>query len=306
MEPETFRLPSASGDADLNCCRWIPDGYVRATLQISHGMIEHIMRYSDFASFLCSYGIAVYGHDHLGHGNTSLDDPGYFGDEDGDELLISDLHTVCETVTRAHPAVPHFMLGHSMGSFVARRFITRYGGELNGVIIMGTGNQPRVQVAFAKAVAGMLCWLRGPRYVSGFLNRAVLSSNDKRFDAPDLPNRWLSRDGGKVAEYDSDPMCQFRFTVSGFRDVFKMVSDLESRVDFDRIPTDLPVVFMSGSEDPIGGFGKGVMSARDDLASAGLEPTLILYEGARHEILNETNRDEVYEDILEWIDSLIR
>lgn len=305
MEPANFKVPSTRGDTDLNCYRWGPEGPVRATLQISHGMVEHILRYSEFASRLASEGVAVYGHDHLGHGGTGRDDPGFFAEEDGDRFLIDDLFQVSRAAEVDHPGIPHLLLGHSMGSFVARRYLTRYGDHIDGVIISGTGNQPGYQVSFGRWVAGLLCRLKGPRSVSRFLNDTVLSRNDRYFDEPDLPNRWLSRDPSVVEAYNSDPMCQFMFTSAGYRDLFTMIRELERKVDFDRIPKDLAVIFMSGDQDPIGGFGKGVRAARDGLASAGLRPELKLYPGARHEILNETNREEVYEDILAWIGKVI-
>lgn len=305
MARENFKLPSTRGDTELNCYRWIPEGRVRATVQLSHGMIEHILRYSDFAEFLNSNGIAVYGHDHLGHGNTTPDNLGFIAETDGDVVIVDDLFKVTKVVESEHPDIPHILLGHSMGSFVARRYITKYGDHLDGAIIVGTGNQSPMSVRFGLFITNYLCRHKGTHYVSPFLNKVILESNDKRFDEPEMRNRWISRDPESVRRYNEDPFCTFRFTSAGFRDLLTMIRRIESGEDFDRIPKGLPIILLSGSDDPIGDFGKGVEKARKALEDAGLRPEMKLYPGARHEILNETNRQEVYSDILAWIERVI-
>lgn len=305
MQPVNFKTPSTVDGVDLNCYRWEPEGDVRATLQISHGMIEHILRYSDFATFLASNGIAVYGHDHLGHGGTSPDDRGTIADDDGDEHLVDDLFEVTKVVEGEHPGIPHILLGHSMGSFVLRRYLTRYGDHLSGAIIVGTGQQSGAKLAMGKLIARLQMMLHGPRHVVGMLNRMALSDNDKFFDEPDLPNRWLSRDEESVRMYNEDPLCRFEFTASGFRDLFTLIARLRKEEGFENIPKDLPILMLSGADDPVGEFTKGVERAMDGLEKHGLDPILILYEGARHEILNETNRQEVYEDIMMWVDAVV-
>lgn len=305
MTRENFKLPSTRGDTQLNCYKWIPDSDVRATVQLSHGMIEHILRYSDFAEFLNSNGIAVYGHDHLGHGNTTPDELGFIAETDGDIVIVDDLFEVTKKVEVDYPDVPHILLGHSMGSFVSRRHITKYGDHLNGVIIVGTGNQSLFSVKFALMIANYQCKHKGTHYVSPFLNKTVLEGNDKKFKEPDMKNRWVSRDPETIEKYNNDPFCTFRFTSAGFRDLFTMIKKLEEEVDFDKIPKDLPAILLSGADDPIGESGKGVTKAKEGLEKAGLKPEMKLYPGARHEILNETNRQEVYSDILAWINKTI-
>lgn len=295
-----FTIPSSEKGYDLHCVEWGIEKPV-ATLQISHGMIEHITRYSDLAEYLNGRGIAVVGHDHLGHGKTSPDDHGFIAENDGDEHLVEDLYLVTEEIASRYPGIPHIILGHSMGSFVVRRYITRYGNMVDGALIVGTGNQSRVSVEFGKLIASLLVKMKGPRYISPFLSKTVLEGHDRRFKEPDLPNRWISRDPEQVRRYNADPFCSFKFTVSGFRDLFTLIQkDITGR-DFENIPKGLPVILLSGSDDPIGEFGKGVRRARDGLVKAGLKPELKLYEGGRHEIINETNRDEVFADIGDWI-----
>ena len=305
MTCENFKLQSTRGDAVLNCYRWIPEGDVRATIQLSHGMIEHILRYSDFAEFLNRNDIAVYGHDHLGHGGTSPEEQGFIAESGGDIVIVNDLFEVTKRVESDYPDVPHIILGHSMGSFVVRRYLTRYGEHLSGAIIVGTGNQSPTSVRFGLFISNYLCRHKGTHYVSPFLNNVILGSNDKRFDEPEMRNRWVSRDPETVMRYNEDPYCNFGFTAAGFRDLLTMIRKLESSEDFDRIPKDLPIILLSGADDPIGDFGKGVSKAREGLERFGLKPEMKLYPGARHEILNETNRQEVYSDILDWIDRTV-
>ncbi len=289
---------------DLHCVEWSVENPV-ATLQISHGMIEHIMRYADFAEYLNGKGVSVFGHDHLGHGETSPDDHGTIAESDGDEHLVEDVYLVTQEVERRCPGVPHFILGHSMGSFVVRRYLTRYGDMVDGAIIVGTGNQPGIAVSFGKLVSSLLVKMKGPRYVSPFLNKTVLEGNDKKFDSPDLPNRWISRDEETVRRYNEDPFTTFKFTASGYRDLFTLIGKVISGEDFGNIPKGLPIILLSGADDPVGESGKGVERARKGLEKAGLHPDMKLYEGGRHEILNETNRSEVYEDIWNWLSDRI-
>lgn len=178
MTTVEFTLPSSRGDADLHCVGWTVEG-PRATLQISHGMIEHITRYADFAGFLNEYGISVFGHDHLGHGDTTPDDLGTIAESNGDENLVEDLYLVTREIDRRCPGIPHFILGHSMGSFVVRRYLTRYGDMVDGAVIVGTGNQPGIAVSFGKLVSTLLVKMKGPRYISPFLNKTVLEGNDR-------------------------------------------------------------------------------------------------------------------------------
>ena len=295
-----FSLTSSRGDTDIHCVGWTVDDPV-ATLQISHGMIEHILRYTDFAKYLNSNRISVFGHDHLGHGGTSPDDLGTIAESDGDEHLVEDLYLVTREIDRRCPGIPHFILGHSMGSFVVRRYLTRYGEMVDGAVIVGTGNQSPLSVSFGKLVATILVKTKGPRYVSPFLNRTVLEGNDKAFDEPALPNRWISRDEETVKAYNADPYSSFKFTVSGFRDLFTLIGKVVRCEDIEGIPKGLPIILLSGSDDPVGERGKGVRRAEKNLEKAGMHPDMILYEGGRHEILNETNRDEVYKDILYWL-----
>lgn len=303
VEFKDFRVPSNDGKTQLFCAKWIPDVEPKATLQISHGMVEHILRYSDFAEFLASNGYAVYGHDHLGHGQTSPDDLGFFALEHGDSLVIDDVHAVGMKIKEEYPDIPHYLLGHSMGSFIARRYITRYPQDVHGALFLGTGNQPLSSVKMGIHLANMISKTKGPRSRSDLLNKMVLTNNDQMFEEPLVVNRWMTRDLDKINEFNEDPLCKFAFTTTGFRDLFTLIRDLETKINFNRIPKDLPVIFMSGTADPIGGFGVDVVAAVDVFREYNPGVELKLYEEARHELINEINRDEVYHDILAWLDA---
>ena len=300
MARENFTMPSSRGDEELNCYRWMPEGEPKASLQIVHGMTEHILRYEDFATFLNSRGFAVYGHDHLGHGGTS-EEKGFIAEEHGDDMLVEDMRRVNDRMRSDLPGIPHFVMGHSMGSFVTRRFLTIGGNDIDAAVIMGTGQQAGYQVTLALTIAKLLCMVKGNHHRSGLLNNLVFDSYDKRFDSPDLPNKWLCANPESLKAYDADPDCGFRFTDAAYRDLFTLIRRVEGEEGFGNIPKDLPVLFVSGQDDPVGDFGKGVEKARAALEERGLKPDMILYPGMRHEILNEVDHRKVYEDIAEWL-----
>lgn len=300
MNPENFRIPSSNEADDINGYIWMPGSEPVASLQIVHGMTEHILRYSDFASYLNTLGIAVYGHDHIGHGGTS-EEKGFFAEKDGDEKLVEDVHRVNARMKDDLPGIPHFIMGHSMGSFVTRRFLTLHGANVDGAVIMGTGNQPAYQIRLGRFLAQRYVSKNGPHYRSEFLNDMVMGTYDKKFDSPDLPNKWLCSDPESLKAYDADPLCGFTFTVSAYRDVFTLILGLVRKEGLENTPKDLPILFVSGSDDPVGGFGKGVRKAARNLEELGLKPEVKLYPGMRHEILNEFGKDLVYRDISGWL-----
>ena len=300
MARENFTMPSSRGDEELNCYRWMPEGEPKASLQIVHGMTEHILRYEDFATFLNSNGFAVYGHDHLGHGGTS-EEKGFIAEEHGDDMLVEDMRKVNDRMRSDLPGIPHFVMGHSMGSFVTRRFLTIGGGDVDAAVIMGTGQQAGYQVTLALTIAKLLCMVKGNHHCSGLLNNLVFGSYDKKFDSPDLPNKWLCANPESLKAYDADPDCGFRFTDAAYRDLFTLIRRVEREEGFGNIPKDLPVLFVSGQDDAVGDFGEGVEKAKAALEGRCLKPDMILYPGMRHEILNEVDHRKVYEDIAEWL-----
>ena len=275
----------------------------RAILQISHGMCEYIGRYADFAAYMVQHGFAVCGNEHLGHGaGCAPEDLGYFGPGDGIGCVLKDLRTMNRMAHERWPGLPLFLLGHSMGSFFAREYAARYPGTLDYLIISGTGG-PNPASAAGLAVIRMSMAIKGDRARSGLVNKLAFGSYLRHVPHPDTPYDWISRDKEIVSRYAKDPLCTFVFTLNGFQ-VLVSVQDLVNRKDWasrlcaGHCP---PILLVSGDEDPVGAYGKGVRQVYEMLKQAGAPDVHIkLYPGARHEVLNETNRTQVYEDILTW------
>ena len=300
-------LPSSDGRSELHVMMWKPHGKVRAVLQISHGMIEHIGRYDEFARTMAAQGIAVVGHDHLGHGKTSRrEDYGFFAEKSGDVYMVRDIHRVRRAAGRIYPNLPYIFLGHSMGSFFLRKYLTVYGDEADGAILMGTGDEPLFILLAGRAAVGVVGRWKGWRYRSYFLHNLVLGDFDRKFKPVGCPSDWLTSDEKKVREYQEDPMCSFHFTCQAYKDFFKTMLDLKSSFWLKRIPKDLPVLILSGREDPVGARGRGVRRVYRKLCRLGLTDVNIrLYPECRHELLNERNREHVYHDISMWINERI-
>lgn len=300
---------SSNNKNKIHLSIWKPDGDPKAILQIAHGMAEYIDRYGDFAEFLNAHGILVAGNDHLGHGGSvsSKDEYGYFSENDGNDCLIKDLFYVTQKLKSDYPGTPYFLLGHSMGSFYCRQYICKHGKELNGAIVMGTAFQPKAAATAGKAMCRIISLFKGWHYRSSLINYMVLGSNNKAFEPARTPNEWLSRDKENVDKYNADEKCGFVFTLNGFYNMFQGLTRLCNDDLIKKIPVSLPILVTSGENDPVGNFGKGVTAVYEQYRKLGIKDlTLKLYPDARHEILNEINREEVYEDILRWLEEHIK
>lgn len=301
-------IPSVDGIHSIRCCFYEPEEPARAVLQITHGMCEYLERYEAFARYLCGRGFAVCGSDHLGHGELAqaAGELGYFAPKDGWKLLPQDVHRLTLRMKEHHPALPYFLMGHSMGSFVARCYLELYGKELDGAIIMGTsGGNPFAGLGIRLAEREIR--RHGAFYRSPMLNRLSMGSNNQRFRAEGDQDSWLTRDQQIRRAYREDPLCSFVFTSAGFRDLFSLLKQV-SRPEWARnVPADLPILLVSGAEDPIGDYGRGVKKVFRRLKEAGVEKTTLrLYEGGRHEILNELNRDKVFRELGDYLEGLLK
>jgi len=274
-------------------------------VQLAHGMAEHIERYDDFARFLASNGFVVCGNDHLGHGKSINDksELGFFAEKNGNIRIVDDMHILTKIMKKKFPDIPYFLFGHSMGSLCARVYAAHFGSELNGAIFCGTAELPAAASAL-EPVLNSLIEKFGPRTVYPKLGE--LFNNFSSLSIPDKTSNidWLSRNAENREKYAADELCGFTFTISAYRDVFALASECSQKEWATLIPRDLPVLFISGALDPVGMSGKGVIAASDNLANAGKEPTVILYPGDRHEILNEDDKDRVYADVLSWLNSI--
>ena len=299
-----FTLPSTVPGRTLHAFRCIPEGEVRAIVQLSHGMVEFIDRYKPLAEDLAGRGILVTGHDHLGHGGSirTKDDYGYFAQPDGNRAVLDDLHAMTTLTKQLYPGVPYFLLGHSMGSFYARQYLCEYGAELDGAILMGTGYQPKALVTLARTVCRMLAVFFGWQHRSRLVRDLSFLGYNKGLEGR-TPHDWLNRDPAEVDKYRADERCMFTFTLNAYYSMFTGILRLYDPDFLNRMPKDLPLLFLAGDADPVGEQSKGVQRAIDSLKAVGVQNiTQKFYPGARHELLVEINRQEVFDDIGNWLD----
>lgn len=298
-----FYIPSSDGMSRIHGIHWIPQAAIMATIQICHGMLEHIGRYDAFAREMNREGIAVIGHDQLGHGKTALPGRlGIFAEEKGAAFLLKDIGRIQDYIKRQHAGVPHFMLGHSMGSFLIRRFLTLPESEINGAILMGAGNKTPAKLWIGTKAVEYAVRKEGRAYYNRRLHQMVLGAYNRPFEPGESNHEWLSRDGQSNRKFDEDPYCQFIFSNGAYQDFFQVMNELARRGQFEQIPTKLPILLLSGAEDPVGDKGKGIKKIYEEYRALRLSDVeMKLYPNARHELINELNREEVYRDIRMWI-----
>jgi alpha-beta hydrolase superfamily lysophospholipase len=285
--------------------RWIPEGEVKAVLQIVHGMSEHIERYRSFANYMADRGILVVGHDHLGHGESieSEKDLGYFADENGNAHLIGDIQKVVRLTKRNYKKIPYILLGHSMGSFLARQYLCVHGTELDGAIICGTGYHPKAVAKLGMRVASSEARMHDWHYRSKLLHWMSFGSYNAKFRPARTDSDWLCSDEKIVDAYISDPKCGFPFTVNGYYNMFLGISKIMSSSCLERMPKSLPVILIAGEQDPVGDSGKGVRKVESLFRKYGMQNVVCrLYPDSRHELLNEHGREQVYADLIQWME----
>ena len=287
---------------ELETREWRPEGKPRAIVQIVHGMAEHIARYNATAKRLNEAGILVAGHTYLGHGKRA-ETPGWFAKSNGWNALIEDVHTLRLRTQAAHPDTPYFLLGHSMGSFVVRTYCLKHEKGLAGVILSGTGHFEPALLNTALAIANFQCAFGGEKKPSKLLSGMSFAGYNRDWNPPRTAYDWLSKDTAVVNRYVADPMCGFPFTAGGFRDLFRGLKNLYPK-NLAEMDTSVPIRLLSGADDPVGARGEGVKITMQELVEAGVKDvTMKLYEGGRHEMLNELERETVWNDLIDWIDS---
>lgn len=297
--------PSADGRSLISCYAFCPmDIPPRGIVQIAHGMCEYFSRYTQFAKYLCSQGYIVCGNDHLGHGASVPPGGalGFFGQKNGWSVLVDDLVTLTDRTKASSPDLPYFLLGHSMGAMTARLYLTRYADRLDGCILSGTPSNH----AFAGVgihIANSVIHSQGPMYRSFVLNNLATGRFNSRIKNPKSPFDWLTRDPMIVSLYQSDAKCNFIFTAAGFRDLFRLAQHSAAPQCVTGVSTRIPLLFVSGDADPVGGYGSGVKRIASTYKSVGFKDVqTILYPDCRHEVLNELNHLEVYRDISDWLE----
>lgn len=273
-------------------------------MQIVHGMAEHIERYEWTAEYFTGKGYIVVGDSHLGHGKSIVKDkgPGYFCAQDPATVLVRDEHRLKKLMQQKYPGIPYFILGHSMGSFITRNYLCDYGSGIDGAIIMGTGMQPKPVLFFVKMITRIQAILAGEAHEAKLINKLAFGNYNARIKEAKTSVDWLTKDEKQVANYREDPLCGFVFTVNGFSALFELIWRLHDEKRVLKMPKDLPIFLVAGKEDPVGNYGKAVEWVYEQYQKLGMQNvSMKLYESDRHELLNETDKECVANDIYEWL-----
>lgn len=308
MKKYTEKIASTDSKNNLNVIIWETEKEPIGVLQIVHGMAEYIDRYDNFAKYMTEQGFNVIGHDHLGHGHSVSDehDYGFFAEENGDKIIIEDMHSVTQYAREKWEELPNFILGHSMGSFCLRQYLTKYSNDVFGAIIMGTGWIPSAAALLGKTIATNTCKSKGSHTVNPLLIKLTLEPYNKPF-APARTNcDWLSRDEKQVDLYVNDKLCGFDFTAGAYKDFFTILEKIAKNRQLIGMRKSLPILITSGSVDPVGGK-KACEKLNAQYKRCGIDDvTLKLWENDRHEILNELDKSYVYQYIYNWLKSKIQ
>lgn len=304
MKTKEFSFKSATGVCRIHGCEFLPEGEVRAVVIIHHGMAEHISRYADYVKHLTDMGYAVFMHDMANHGksNQKTELLGYFGENDGYKNLVKDLKTVYDLAKKEFPDKKIIMFGHSMGSFIVRCFDCAYPGASDASVYMGTGGS-NPAAGMGKAISNLIASIKGSTYKSKMLDKITFGSFNKKTDKKTSFD-WLTRDSAIVQKYIDDDYCGFLFTVKGMNDLVNLNVWANSAECYNTVKKDLPILLVAGADDPVGAYSKGINEVADKMKASGhTNVTVKLFPGCRHEVLNETNRQEVYEGIDEFLDA---
>ncbi len=308
MIKKQYSFKSGTGLCDIFAEGYFPaDGKVKAVIQIAHGMAEHHKRYEDFIGYLNEKGFAVYINDHLGHGKSVANENelGFFGKENGHISLVDDMKKLTDIAKAENPDLPFILFGHSMGSMLSRIYTEKYGTGLNGVVYCGTTG-PNSAASMGLAITKLISKTKGDHYRSKFIDKLAFGTYNNKCKPQRTTFDWLTTEDDVVDEYIADPLCGFLFTANGYRDLMNMIVVI-SRADwYKSVPQNLPVFIISGEDDPVGAYGKGIKTVYENLLAAGHKNVKMkLYDDMRHEILNEDDKDDVYEDVVEWIEKLL-
>lgn len=299
MESQEFFFPSADGAHQVHAVLWLPEGPARGMVQLVHGICEYVKRYEPFARFLTQQGFAVCGNDHLGHGQTAAgpEEYGYF---ENWFHLVADVRALRVQMGEKFPDLPYYILGHSMGSFVTRTYLIDYPGTLTGCVLSGTGQEPGATVALGKFLTG----LGDPRKVNKLFNKLSLGAYNKAFKPTRTPSDWICRDEAVVDTYLADPLCNFPTTAGMNHAMMTGLRYIAKKKNLEKMDKGTPIYFFAGDKDPVGAMGKGVRKVAGWFREAGCrDVTVKLYPGGRHEMLNETNKAQVFQDVLAWLES---
>lgn len=293
----------SKGAGKIHGCRWMPERPPVAVLQIVHGIAEFVERYDGFAQYLNSLGYVVVAEDHMGHGKSINGQgiQGYF--HGGWFTAVEDTYELLQRTHQEFPNLPYVLFGHSMGSFMTRTILCKHPDSgISAVVICGTGWQPKALLNTAIAICELVCKKQGEQTPSKALEKLIFANYNKKVEHPRTPYDWLTRDSRIVDEYIASPLCGFPPTAGLMREMLKGIRFIQEPENLSAMKKDLPVLFISGGDDPVGSYGKGVPRCAEVFRNAGMmDVTCKLYPLGRHEILNEINHEEVYEDVSSWL-----
>jgi alpha-beta hydrolase superfamily lysophospholipase len=307
MQENDFRLKTQDGST-LFVRSFLPDAPPRAVVQISHGMAEHSERYGRLARVLVGHGYGVYASDHRGHGKTvtSQADLGTYAERDGWKKVVDDQISLIDEIKSRHPGAPVFLLGHSMGSFIARGVALKRGDALAGLLLSGTNHESPATLQVFRTIARVERRRLGRRAISKVINALAFESFNKRFTSPRTDFDWLSRDPAEVDKYVADPLCGFDCTTNLWVDLLQGLIEICTPELMARMPKTLPIYVLSGELDPVNNRLIGIRKLRKALEEIGMQNVKVrIYPGARHELFNETNRDEITNDLVAWLDEVL-
>ena len=305
---QDFYFQSSTGRTSIHALNCVPDSKPRAVVQIAHGIAEHIDRYRPFMEFLADNGFVVAGNDHLGHGKSIRvpGEQGFFAEKDGWWRVVDDMDKLHDIMSKEYPELPYVLFGHSMGSFLTRTYLIKHPDKYDGVILSGTGHQSPALVLGGNAAASVMAKLSGAMGDGAKLDSLAFGTYLNKIENPRTKFDWLSRDTEQVDKYIADPLCGFVGKIGLYRDMMQGIKFITDKKNIAQMNKEKPVYFMSGDGDPVGDYGKGVERAYKAFCDAGLHDVFMrLYPGGRHEMLNETNKEQVYQDILSWLNEKI-
>ncbi|MBE5910707.1 alpha/beta fold hydrolase [Pseudobutyrivibrio sp.] len=311
VQKEFYNFNSKDGQSTIHCIKWLPDSEPKAVLQLVHGMVEYIERYDEFATYIAEKGYVVVGHDHIGHGHSVASDEelGIMVGAHPADIMVEDVYTHYTLTKKKYPNIPYFILGHSMGSYVLRQFLstkTVYLDDLTGAVIMGTGQEKPITYKGGLFVVKLMSLFKGKNYRSTMVRDITYSAPYKQYDCygKDYANSWLSKNIKDVEKYYHDKYCTFTFSLNAYKGLVEALGCACSKDCVTNMRKSLPMFFVSGDADPVGNMGVGTKAAADMYIKAGMKDvTLKLYPGDRHEILHEIDREQVFEDIYNWLES---
>lgn len=300
--------PSANGRSTVHYTVWKPDCNPEAMVQISHGMCEYVDRYDEVARYLCERGYIVFGNDHIGHGRSAENDEdlGFFAEADGDLYVVRDLYALNQLMKKTYRSLPTILLGHSFGSFAARAYLMGHGDSIDGLILSGTagGGQP---LGLAKFLCKMIAKSKGTHYRSPFVHNLAFGSYNKRFDSHNATGyEWVTSDPDALKAYAQDRFCTYRFTVQGFYDLFTLLSFVNSDEWYQKVPKGLPIYLISGTNDPVGNYGKDIPKIAEALLDGdSSDVEYKLYDGEHHEPLTGLCKGEAMADVANFVEKVV-